>query len=115
MRSAKVIIAVALVLMLLCGTAAGETWRAAEEDYPMFETLLERLETEERDKVKADRKELDDILEMIHLKSAEEYEVGRAIVPTGEKKRPRRWSGAAWISAESMPLWYWDTSCRTER
>ena len=80
MRSAKVIIAVALVLMLLCGTAAGETWRAAEEDYPMFETLLERLETEERDKVKADRKELDDILEMIHLKSAEEYEVGRAIV-----------------------------------
>ena len=46
----------------------------------MFETLLERLETSERDKVKADRKELDDILEMIHLKSAEEYEVGRAIV-----------------------------------
>ena len=80
MRSVKVIIAVALVLMLLCGTAAGETWRAAEEDYPMFETLLERLETSERDKVKADRKELDDILEMIHLKSAEEYEVGRAIV-----------------------------------
>ena len=80
MRSAKVIIAVALVLMLLCGTAAGETWRAAEEDLPMFETLLERLETEERDKVKADREELDYILEMIHLKSAEEYEVGRAII-----------------------------------
>ena len=99
MRSAKVIIAVALVLMLLCGTAAGETWRAAEEDYPMFETLLERLETEERDKVKADREELDYILDL----------------PTGEKKRPRRWNGAALISAESTPLWCWDTSCRTER
>ncbi|MBR5959472.1 MAG: YdcF family protein [Clostridia bacterium] len=80
MRSAKVIIAVALVLMLLCGTAAGETWRAAEEDLPMFDTLLERLETEEKDKVKADQEELDYILEMIHLKSADEYEVGRAIV-----------------------------------
>ena len=80
MRSVKVIIAAVLILMLLCGTAAGETWRAAEEDLPMFETLLERLETEEKDKVKADRDELEYILEMIHLKSAEEYEVGRAIV-----------------------------------
>lgn len=80
MRSVKVIIAAVLVLILLCGTAAGETWKVAEEDLPMFETLLERLETEEKDNVKADREELDYLLEMIHLKSAEEYQVGRSIV-----------------------------------
>ena len=74
MRSVQVIIAMALILVLLCGTAAGETWRAAEEDLPMFETLLEQLDT------KADRDDVEYTLEMIHLKSAEEYEVGRAIV-----------------------------------
>ena len=80
MRSVKAIIALTLILMLLCGTAVAETWKVAEEDLPMFEMLLEKLQTEETDKVKADRDELEYILEMIHLKSAEEYQVGRSIV-----------------------------------
>ena len=80
MKCTKVIIAAMLVLILLCGTAAGETLRAEEEDLPLFEMLFEKLETEEEDKIKADPEELDYILEMIHLKSAEEYQVGRAIV-----------------------------------
>lgn len=80
MKRMKAIIAATLVLVLLCGTAIGETWKAAEEDLPLFESLFEKLETEEREKIKADPEELDYILEMIHLKSAEEYQVGRAIV-----------------------------------
>ena len=80
MKRTKVIIAAMLVLVLLCGTAIGETWKVAEEDLPLFDMLFEQMETEERDKVKADQKELDYILEMIHLESAEEYQVGQAIV-----------------------------------
>ena len=80
MKRTRVIIAAMLVLILLCGTALGETWKVAEEDLPLFDSLFEKLEAEERDKVKADREELDFILEMIHLKSAEEYEVARAII-----------------------------------
>ena len=79
MSKAKVIAALMTVVLLLFSAAAGETWKAAEENLPLFRMLLDRLDTDEKEPAAADRAETENILAEIRRVNKADYEVGRAI------------------------------------